>query len=124
MQIGNLIRAKMVLVPFVKEKLSPKLSYKLMKFISKIETEERFFNEKVRDIINTYGERDENNELVSIDNRVKIMESAEADCNKAFSELDAVEVEVPSITFTLDELSEIKLSIEDMVALDAFIVEE
>ena len=124
MQIGNLIRVKMVLVPFVKEKLSPKLSYKLMKFISKIETEERFFNEKVRDIINTYGERDENNELVSIDNRVKIMESAEADCNKAFSELDAVEVEVPSITFTLDELSEIKLSIEDMVALDAFIVEE
>ena len=124
MQIGKLIRAKNVLISFIKERMSPKLSYKLMKFISKIEMEEKFFGEKVRDIINTYGERDENNELVSIDNKIKIRESAEDDCNKAFAELDAVEVEAPNITFTLEELSEIKLSVEDMVILEDFIVEE
>ena len=52
------------------------------------------------------------------------MESAEDECNKAFAELDAVEVEAPSTLFTLDELSEIKLSVEDMVALSPFITEE
>lgn len=124
MKIRTLITAKKAIVSFMQEKMSPKLSYKLMKFLSEIETEENFFNEKVREIINVYGEKDDSGELIVIDNKIKIQECSEEDCNRAFFELESVEVESPSIRFTIDELSELRLSIEDMIALNAFIVEE
>lgn len=123
MKIGKLVYTKSVLAPLCKEKLSPRLSYKLMKFISKIEEDEAFFNEKMREIVDMYGEKDAEGNLVSLDGGIKIKEECRSECNKAVAELHAIDVEVPNITFTLDELSEVKLSVEDMMALDEFIKE-
>lgn len=124
MLIGKLMRAKMVLMPYFKEKYSPKLSYKLMKLISQIETEEKFFNERVTEIIHTYADKDESGELIYLDGGIKIKEDMQNECNRVFEELNAVEVDAPSIRFSLEELSEIKLSVEDMVILEDFIIEE
>ena len=124
MQIGTLIKTKNVLAPFFAEKLTPRFSYKLMKFISKIETEERFFNERMRDIINKYGERDENGNLIPLDNGIKIKDGTVLECNQEISELESVEVEAPDMKFTLDELAEIKLSVQDMFLLSEFIQED
>ena len=123
MQIGTLIKTKNVLVQFFTEKLTPKLSYKLMKFISKIETEEKFFNEKMREIIDKYGEKDEKGKLIPMDNGIKLKDGTAFECNKEIAELESIEVEAPNITFTLDELSEIKLSVQDMFLLSEFIIE-
>ena len=123
MKIGKLIYIKGIFTPLCKEKLSPKLSYKLMKFISKIETEETFFNKKMQEIIDTYGEKGKDGNFIALDNGIKIKDECKVECNKALMELHAVEVEAPNITFTLDELSEVKLSVEDMIVLDEFIKE-
>lgn len=123
-KVGKLIRAKGVLIPYFKAKLSPKLSYKLMKFINQIETEERFFNEKLKEIINLYGEKDDKGNLIPLDGGIKIKDDEREECNNALEELDSVEVEMPTVDFTLEELNEIKLSIEDMVALSDFIKDE
>lgn len=123
MTIKRLIEAKRVIMPLIQEKLSPKLSYKLMKFVSKIDIEEDFYNKKVNELVDKYGVRDEENKLIHTDTGVKIQEDKVSICNLELQEIENVEVDAPDITFTLDELSEIKLSVRDMFFLQDFIVE-
>lgn len=123
MKIIELINAKRAIMAFTQEKLSPKLSYKLLKFINKIEYEENFYNKKISELIDKYGERDENNQLIHTDTEVKIQEDKMADCNLELKEIENVEVEPPDMKFTLDELSEVKLSVQDMFLLQDFIEE-
>lgn len=124
MQIIKLIQAKNVLAPVFQEKLSPKLSYKLMKFLNKINVEERFYGEKMREIIAQYCEKDNDGKYIQTDVGLQIKNGCIDECNQAISELDLTEVDVPDIAFTIDELSEIKLSVNDMMALSPFITEE
>lgn len=123
MKIKQLIEAKRVIMPLVQEKLSPKLSYKLMKFIKEIEVEEDFYNKKLNELVDKYGERDENNKLIYTDTGVKIQENKMSDCSTELQEIGDVDVNAPSITFTLDELDSVKLSVADMFFLQDFIVE-
>lgn len=110
-------------MPLIQEKLSPKLSYKLMKFVRKIDVEEDFYNKKINELVDKYGERDGENKLIHTDTGVKIQEDKISICNLELQEIEDVEVDTPDITFTLDELSEIKLSVRDMFFLQDFIAE-
>lgn len=123
MKIKQLIEAKRVIMPLVQEKLSPKLSYKLMKFIKAIEVEEDFYNKKLNELVDKYGERDGENKLVYTDSGVKIQEGKMEACNEELQEIGEVEVDTPTITFSLDELDSVKLSVSDMYFLQDFIVE-
>lgn len=124
MTIIKLIKAKEVLMPVFQQKLSPKLSYKIMKFVSKIEVEETFYNTKLKEIIDKYGAKDSEGNLQTTENGVQIAEGKREECKNALAELDAVEVTPPDIQFSLDELSEIKLSAIDMFMLADFIAEK
>ncbi|MGN1155556.1 MAG: hypothetical protein ACI4TK_05230 [Agathobacter sp.] len=123
MIIKQLIGAKRVIMSLIQEKLSPKLSYKLMKFIDKIEVEEKFYNTKCEELIEKYGERDEKNKLIYLETGVKIKKDKSIEFQAELDEVDKVEVEKPDTVFTLDELDELKLSVADMYFLQDFIVE-
>ena len=123
MKVKQLIEAKKVILPLIQEKLSPKLSYKLMKFVKKIEVEEDFYNKQIGELIDKYGERHSDNNLIYTDNGVKIQNDKISNCNAELQEVDNVEVDAPDLSFTLDELSEIKLSVRDMFFLQDFIKE-
>lgn len=123
MIIKQLIGAKRVIMSLIQEKLSPKLSYKLMKFIDKIEVEEKFYNAKCEELIEKYGERDEKNKLIYLETGVKIKKDKSLEFQAELDEIDKVEVEKPDTVFTLDELDELKLSVADMYFLQDFIVE-
>lgn len=123
MIIKQLIGAKRVIMSLIEEKISPKLSYKLMKFIGKIEVEEKFYNTKCEELIQKYGERDEKNKLIYLETGVKIKKDKLLEFQSELDELDKVEVEKPDTVFTLDELDELKLSVADMYFLQDFIVE-
>lgn len=123
MKIKQLIEAKKVIMPLIQEKLSPKLSYKLMKFVSKIEVEEDFYNQKLNELIDKYGERGEDGELIYTDTGVKIQKDKMSICDSELQKISDVEAETPNMTFTLDELSEVKLSVRDMFFLQEFIAE-
>ena len=64
MKIYNLIKIKEMFAPHYNEKLSVGLSYKIYKLCNSIEQEERFFNQKRQDVIEEFGQRDENGEIV------------------------------------------------------------
>ncbi len=103
-----------------KQKVPIKLAFKFSKLFSQIEESTNFYREKLQEIIDTYAERDENGDMVpaSDGTGVQIQE-----CQEQLNELTSLEVEVPDITFTLDELEPFNLSIEQFDVLLPFITE-
>ena len=106
----------------VDSKMPTKTAYKFMKLLKAIETEETFFNEKMRDIIFEFGKKDENGQPIFLENgNVEIIEGKEVECNERVRELEDIEVDIPDTKFTLEELEVLELSPRDIYALDPVI---
>lgn len=124
MNILTFINATKIFNQVAQTKVSSKLAYKIMKLCKAAIAEEEFYNNKRNEIINEYAVRDENGQIsVSDDGMISIVKDKIQEAEMALKELNEIEVEVPNIRFTLDELDELKLSVADMFALDAFIEE-
>ena len=123
MEIIRIIQAKEVFAPHFQEKLAPSLSYKIYKLCKFAEQEELFYNQKRRELIEEYAQRDENGAIINNNGKINIIQGRIAEAQSAMAELESIDVEVPNIKFTLDELSEIRLSVTDIVALNGFIKE-
>lgn len=123
MKIINIINSKEIFSPYFREKLSPSLSYKIYKFCKFAEQEEEFYNQKMGEIIEEYAERDENGSVVNINGQIKLADETALEAKQKVADLRSIDVDVPNIKFALDELSEIKLSVADIAALDDFIEE-
>ncbi|WP_251183412.1 hypothetical protein [Anaerocaecibacter muris] len=123
MKIGQLLKIKGVFTPFIRMRLPPRLSYKLLKFIKAIEFEEEFFNTKFRELLQDCGKKDENGKFV-LDNNGNIVLEKSDEFKKAIEELNNIEVTVPDISFTLDELQNLTLSVLDIAIIEDFIKED
>lgn len=102
-----------------------KISYKLSKLARAIEQEKTFYQSKVQEIIEEYGERDENGELKLTDDKTAfvIKEDKVLECQQKMNELLELEIDIEEIKFSIDELEDLKLSPQEMDALIPFITE-
>lgn len=123
MKIGQLLKVKGVFTPFIRMRLSPRLSYKLLKFIKAIEFEEDFFNAKFREIVQECAKKDEQGKFIT-DNNGNIALEKSNKFKAAVEELNEIEVTAPDIKFTLDELQDLTLSVLDIAVIEDFIQEE
>lgn len=125
MKIYDLMQIKNIFAPHYDEKLSVGLSYKIYKLCNVIEQEESFFNKKRQELIEEFGARDADGQLIiGDDSIVKIIPEKQTEAQLAMDELTGLDAEMPSVTFTLAELSEIKLSVRDMRMIELLLVEE
>jgi len=122
MNLISIIKAVEVFKPHVDKKISPVLAYKIMKFMKAAETEVAFYDKSLLEITEKYGERDECGELKTENNRVFIKEDAIEECNEKVQELQAMEVELSPIKFTLEELAQLEFSVKEMLLLDELIL--
>lgn len=123
MKLINLILARKVIGEHMADKLPSALAYKLMKFMKASDNEDAFYNERMGDIINKYGERNEDGEIKVKDNRVSLKEGCIEKCNQSISELQNTEIDRPNFAFSIEELEPFKLSIAEISSLDEFINE-
>lgn len=124
MKLYNLIQIKNIFAPHIQEKLSMGLSYKIFKLIKRIEEEESFFEQKRQEIINEFGEKDGAGQLaISAEGFVQIPPDRQTAAQKALDELAQLEVELPQIVFTIDELADIKFSIQEVALLEPLLKE-
>jgi hypothetical protein len=123
MELIRIIQAKEVFAPHFQEKLAPSLSYKIYKLCKFAEQEEGFYNQKRRELIEEYAQRDENGAIINNNGMIQLIPDKAAEAKSAMAELESIDVEVPNVKFSLDELSEIRLSVADIAALDGFIEE-
>lgn len=100
-----------------------KLLYKLTKLFKAINENQEFYREQLNEIINTYGIRDENGQLkpTSDGNGVQIEHDKIDEAQDKINALIGLEVELPDVTFTLDELESLTCTLEEFQYLLPFI---
>ena len=108
-------------------KMSIKTLYKFTRLFKEVEEHTNFFNNTLADLIKEYGQKDEKGDFILTENQngVKIKEDKYDECMKKVQELNELEPELTYIpSFTLEELDNLELSMEELNTLMPFIKEE
>ena len=116
-QIGNLCEK------FSNRVVSARLAYKLAKLSKAISEDINFYQEKYIEYLEMFGDRDENGDFISNKGNIKIISGLEQECKEKFNELNSIEVEIPNIKFSLEELEQLNMTMKDMLVFDLFVDE-
>ena len=108
----------------IKDKKIPiKTAYKMAQFSEELDQKVHFYEDKMKQIISNYSEKNEDgNPKVSDDGKsIQLKSECVEQCQKEIYELSTLEVEIKDYEFTLEELDKLELSIEDLKTLMPFI---
>ena len=108
----------------LKEKEMPVLvAYKLNQIEDVCEKNNKFFEEKTRNIINKYAEKDSDGKPLFTEDQksVRIQQDFIDTCVKELQELSEIDVDVPDIKIDINDLNDIKITVAEMGALMPFI---
>ena len=108
----------------IKDEQMPILTaYKLLKIYKQAKEDESFYYSKVREILNKYGQLDEQGNLIPIANGtgVKLKEGVEADCAKELNELMEVESTIEFEPINLALFKELSLTPSDIENVISFL---
>ena len=124
-QIQDLLNLGVFFEKTKDQKISFKTSYKLVKLAKEAEQAQQFYNDKLREIVMTYSEKDENgNPIPTTDGQgIKIQEGKINDCYNEIEELKHTEISIPDYLFTLEEFDNVELTPIETNAIVPFIKE-
>ena len=102
-----------------------KITYKLTKLFHRVQDELNFYQTEQYKILESIALKDDDGSYVYTEdgNGIKIKEGKEKECEEKMNELLNIDVIVDDISFSLDELESLRLSIEDMNCLMPLIKE-
>lgn len=125
MKLANVLSFMEIYTAIKDHSMSVKTAYKFSKLAHKLEEEQKFYQDKLREIIDQYVEKDTNGEIVYTEDHqaMKIISGKEEECSKAMDELQNIEIEVEPV-FNIDELGDLTLTPAQMQLLYPFIIEE
>ena len=124
MTIENAYRARAALNKISHSAMPAKTAYKISKLSNFLKDDADFYTERLSQIIEQYGEKDENGEPVISGNGYKIQEDKRDECAAAIKELSGIEATTPDTKIYLSELDGVELSPDDIAAIYAFIEED
>lgn len=102
-----------------------KTSYKFARMATAVEKNIEFYQTSFRNIVSEFAQVDANGNFIPTEDGqgVKIQEGKEIECNARLVELNSLEVELPDVKFTIDELDGCELTPAEMVKFLPFIVD-
>ena len=107
------------------QKLPIRTAYNLSKIFARAREELKFYQEKFKEIVIQYGEKDENGNLIFLENEnVSIPKDKIEECQKEITDLQNLELEIPDYSISLDSLEAIKISLDEISVLLPFICEK
>ena len=124
MPIEHAYRARAALNKISHSAMPAKTAYKISKLSNFLKDDANFYTERLSQIIEQYGEKDENGEPVISGNGYKIQEDKTDECAAAIKELSGIEATIPDAKIYLSELDGVELSPDDIAAIYAFIEED
>jgi protein tyrosine/serine phosphatase len=104
-------------------KLSFRTKYKISKLLKATKDEEEFYNSKFIEIITSFCELDEQGNPIIKDNNYIIKKDCIEECGVKMNELNTLEVDLPDIKFTPEELERTSLTIDQIMLIVDFIEE-
>ncbi len=124
MTIENAHRARAALNKISHSAMPAKTAYKISKLSNFLKDDANFYTERLSQIIEQYGEKDENGEPVISGNGYKIQKDKTDECTAAIKELSEIEAAIPDAKIYLSELDGVELSPDDIAAIYDFIEED
>ena len=104
------------------KKFSIETQYKFIKLAKIMEEELAIVNEQKYLLLDNYAEKDEKGMFIMLDDGgVKIKEEYLEECSKKINELNSRQITIPDITFSLDELEPLELTLEELFILEPLI---
>ena len=121
--LDKVIAMNSVLSSFRNRVLSAPVAYFFAKLSKEAEDNTNFYHSELKKIIDKYGQRDENGEIINNGTAVKIIPELQDECEAALKQLADLEVDMTdrkikiddllNQTFTMEELMPILMFIED-----------
>lgn len=103
-------------------KMPLKTTYKFTKLIKQAEEEITFYQTKFQEIIENYGAKENGQFKLTADgSSIAIIPGKELECNEKIYELRNIEVNIDNIKFSIDELSNLDISISELSCLMSLI---
>lgn len=106
--------------------LPAKVAYKFNKLFNELDKSSAFYSEELNKIIAEYCEKNEDGtpKMMEDGGGIKIKEEFIQEAQIKCDELWNLDIDAPDIQFILNDLDNIRLSIEDLNAISPFIKEE
>lgn len=107
------------------KEMKASLAFKFSRIIKSLENEIQNFEEQRQKLIDQYGEKDENGEVISQeDGSIKIQKDREEEMIKEYQDLMNTELDLTFTKVTIDELDTIDgITPEKLIKLDSIIEE-
>ncbi len=113
MKLKELIQLRQILGALANQKMSIKSSYSIARFISQTNDAEIIYNQKIQELINEFGDRDQQNKFKIDENgSISIKEGKEQECNDKIAEIDNFEIDVPQLTISEKDIDNLDSKIE------------
>ena len=113
MKLKELIQLRQILGALANQKMSIKSSYSIARFISQTNDAEIIYNQKIQELINEFGDRDQQNKFKTDENgSISIKEGKEQECNDKIAEIDNFEIDVPQLTISEKDIDSLDSKIE------------
>ena len=105
------------------QKLSFKTSYRLTILAGEIEKHINFYQESFRNLLDTYGKKDENGNIIpTADGQgIMLIEETIPEFNTKYNELRMLDVELPDVSFGVDEFGGTELTPMEVYIIKPFI---
>lgn len=123
MKIKELLTAKNVIAKHINDTIPAQLAYKFFKLAKKIDETEEFCRTKILAILDECAEKNEDGNFVQDSNGFKLKPDKIEVWKSKKEEIDEIEVDSVEL-FSIDELSPLKLSVQDIVNIQKFIKED
>lgn len=118
----NISKLEELINSLSKRKFNIKTQYKFIKIKKAIEQEEEIYQEQLKINCEPFFERDnEDNPILSSQGGYKIKAEKMNECYLLMNQMNNLEVQIPDIYFSLDELEELNLPLESLSILEPFI---
>lgn len=124
MTIENAYRARAALNKISHSAMPAKTAYKISKLSNFLKDDADFYTERLSQIIEQYGEKDESGKPVISGSGYKIQKDKTDECTAAIKELSEIEATTPDAKINLSELDGVELSPDDIAAIYDFIEED
>lgn len=125
MKLSEVIELREVIIEYADKDINFDTAYKFMKILDETEKDYQFYLDKTREVIQEYGKRDADGQLIIEENgSVRIDEEKIAEAQQKMDEMADIEIELPEKYFVkLSNLEELKISCRKMRAFMPIIID-
>lgn len=120
-KLNDIVNATETFTKIMQQSFKGSLAFKIARLARELDTEMKTFNEERQKIVQKYGKKDENGELIADENgNVKFDNADIEEINQEFSSLLETELEINADKLPMDSIDEFEITPQEMLNIEVF----